>query len=239
MSFSMCSLRQRLSSGRVVRFMMLATALILLGAGNLKASQSLPAVVATYDFEDNTAGGWGSFYGASTPAATNAAAYTGTYSLLTSTSSTGTGGPSINLSTVLQPGATYTITGWVKLASGATSANANFSAVRVDSSGTNYDTIGGYQVAVTDSGWAQIGGSYTPSASSTSLTLYSQLVGATTAVGFYLDDVVITETVAPPAGNTVATYTFAGSTDGWWNFGTATLAATTGPGQDPEMTVES
>jgi endo-1,4-beta-xylanase len=67
--------------------------------------------VATYSFEDATADGWISFFGATTPVATNAAAYAGSYSLLTSTSSTGTGGPSIDLSTVLAPGAKYTITG--------------------------------------------------------------------------------------------------------------------------------
>jgi endo-1,4-beta-xylanase len=213
--------------------MMLAAALVLFGAGNLKAITP-PANVTTYDFEDNTADGWSSFYTATTPTATNADAYTGTYSLLTSTGPEGHGGPSINLSSVLLPGATYTITGWVKLAPGSTSGNANFSMVRVDSSGTNYDTIGSYQVAVTDTGWAQIGGTYVVTATATSLTLYSQLVGASTAVGFYLDDVVITETVPPPAGSMIATYTFNGSTDGWFTFGSPTLTPSTSPLADPD-----
>ena len=52
--------------------------------------------VATYNFEDGTADGWISFFGATTPVATNAAAYAGSYSLLTTTSSSGTGGPSIS-----------------------------------------------------------------------------------------------------------------------------------------------
>src|ERR1035437_5076 len=145
MSFSLWSLRQGLASGRIVRFMMLATALFLFGAGSLVAQTA-----ATYDFEDGTAQGWGSCYGATPPAATNAAAYTGSNSLLTTTSSTGTGGPSISLNSVLLPGAQYTITGWVKLASGATSGNADFSMKRSDSScsgGTCYDTIGSYEVA--------------------------------------------------------------------------------------------
>ena len=228
MSISLWSLRQGLASGRIVRFMMLATALFLFGAGSLIAQTA-----ATYDFEDNTADGWGSFYGASTPVATNAAAYTGSYSLLTTTAAAGHGGPSISLNSVLLPGAQYTITGWVKLASGATSANANFSMVRVDASGTNYDTIGNYQVAVTDSGWAEIGGAYTPTTTSTSLLLYAQLVGATSAVGFYLDDVVITETAPPPTGSAIASYTFNGSTDGWFGFGNPTLTSVTSPMADP------
>ena len=74
--------------------------------------------VESYSFEDGTADGWVSFFGATTPVATNAAAYAGSYSLLTSTSSSGTGGPSISLSGVLLPGAKYTITGYVRLTSG-------------------------------------------------------------------------------------------------------------------------
>ena len=234
MSFSLWSLRQGLVSGRIVRFMMLATALVLFGAGSLVAQ-----TVATYDFEDGTAQGWGSFYGASTPTATNAAAYTGSHSLLTTTADAGHGGPSISLNSVLLPGAQYTITGWVRLASGATSANANFSMVRVDASGTNYDTIGGYQVAVTDTGWAQIGGAYTPTTTVTSLLLYAQLVGATSAVGFYLDDVVITETAPPPNGATIASYTFNGSTNGWFGFGNPTLTPVTSPLADPNNNTTS
>jgi endo-1,4-beta-xylanase len=74
---------------------------LLLLAFSLLPFQLSAQTVATYDFEDGTADGWISLFGASTRAATNAAAYTGAYSLLTSTSSTGTGGPSILLNSVL------------------------------------------------------------------------------------------------------------------------------------------
>jgi len=194
----------------------------LLCAGRLGAQ-----TVATYSFEDGTADGWVSFYGASTPVATNAAAYAGSYSLLTSTSASGTGGPSIALNSVLLAGAKYTITGWVQLTSGESAANANFTISRSDpscSGGTCYDTIGSYQVGVSSSGWTQIGGSYTVSTTETGLLLYAQLVGATTAQSFYLDDVVITETAPPPGGTPVASYTFAdGGLDGWAPFGSVTL----------------
>jgi len=194
-------------------------------------------VVATYDFEDGTAQGWTSFYGATTPAATSAAAYSGSQSLLTTTSSTGTGGPSISLNTVLQAGAKYTITGYVRLTAGETASNANFTIARTDAScsgGTCYDTIGAYQVPVDDSGWAQIGGSYTVSTTETGLLLYAQLVGATSAVSLYLDDVVITETAPPPGGTAIATYTFAdGGLDGWAPFGSATLTNAAPPVLDP------
>lgn len=235
------------SSGRIQwlsatgrRFMgaMFALGLVLLlSAGRLDAQ-----VVATYDFEDNKADGWTAFYGSSTPTATNAAAYNGSNSLLTSTSTTGTGGPSLSLNSVLLPGATYTITGYVKLASGASSANANFTIGRSDTgcSSTCYDTIGGYKVAVTDSAWTQIGGSYTVSATETGLTLYAQMVAASGAIGFYLDDVVITETAPPPAGAAIATYNFSdGSLDGWFPFGSPTLTNSASPSTDPNGNKQS
>jgi endo-1,4-beta-xylanase len=226
-----------LSIGLIARAALLTVTIAMLGGVCLRAQ-----TVATYDFEDGTAEGWGSFYGASTPVATNAAAYTGSYSLLTTTASTapaGHGGPSINLSSVLLPGATYTITGWVQLASGNPTGNANFSMVQVDSTGTNYITVGNYTVAVTDTGWAQIGGTYTPTTTTTSLTLYAQLIGGATSEGFYLDDVVITETAPPPNGATIASYTFNGSTDGWFPFGSPTLTAVTSPLADPNSNTTS
>jgi endo-1,4-beta-xylanase len=89
---------------------------------------------------------------------------------------------------------------------------------RTDSScsgGACYDLIGNYTVAVSDSGWAQIGVTYTPATTETGLLLYAQLVGASTAQSFYLDDVVITEIAPPPGGTPVATYTFSdGGLDG-------------------------
>ena len=203
----------------------------------LFATQLSAQTVATYNFDDGTADGWVSFYGATTPVATTAAAYTGSYSLLTTTSSTGTGGPSISLNSVLLAGATYTITGWVELTPGESAQNANFTISRSDpscSGGTCYDTIGAYTTQVTDSGWVQIGGTYQVSETETGLLLYAQLVGATTAVSFYLDDVVITETAPPPGGTPVATYTFAdGGLDGWTPFGSATLTNTVPPVTDP------
>jgi len=207
--------------------------LALLCASHLGAQ-----VVATYDFEDGTVQGWSSFNGASTPVSTTAAAYTGTHSLLTTTGATGAGGPSILLNSVLLPGAQYTITGYLRLTSGETATNANFTIKRSDpgcSGGTCYDTIGTYQVPVTASGFAQIGGMYTVSTTETGLQLYAQLVGPTTAQSFYLDDVVITETAPPAGGAPIATYTFAdGGLDGWAPFGSVTLANTAPPVADPD-----
>jgi endo-1,4-beta-xylanase len=217
---------------RIVRAFGAVVVFALLSGGRMHAQ-----TVATYDFENGTAQGWVSFFGATTPVASNAAAYSGQYSLLTTTSSTGTGGPSIDVGGVLQAGAKYTITGWVRLTSGEGTANANFTIKRSDpscSGGTCYDTIGNYQVAVSESGWAQIGGSYTASTTETGMTLYAQLVGASTAETFYLDDVVITQTAPPPGGNVVATYNFSdGGLDGWTPFGSPTLTNAAPPVLDP------
>jgi len=225
-NFTQASFRNRIAS-----IFSLVT-VVMLGGLHLQAQ-----TVATYSFEDGTAGGWTSFNGASTPVASNAAAQAGSFSLLTTTGSGGAGGPSIGMNTVLQAGAKYTITGFVQLTSGEVATNANFTVRRSDpscSGGTCYDTIGTYQVPVSDSGWAQIGGSYTVSTTETALTLYAQLVGATSAQSFYLDNVVITETAPPPGGTPVASYTFTdGGLDGWAPFGSATLTNATPPVPDP------
>jgi len=219
-------------ANQIARIGSLIVVFALLWAGSAGAQ-----TVVTYSFEDGAADGWTSFNGASTPVATTAAAYSGSYSLLSTTNSSGAGGPSVSLNGVLQAGATYTITGYVMLTSGETATNANLTIRRSDpscSGGTCYDTVGTYQVPVASSGWVQIGGSYTVSTTETGLLLYAQLVGATTAQSFYLDEVVITETAAPPGGTPIAAYTFAvGGLDGWTPFGSASLANSVPPIVDP------
>jgi len=232
MFVSVANYTPRLSRNRVTHVLCVIFAFALLFAGQLSAQ-----TVATYSFEDGTADGWTSFNGASTPVATNAAADTGSFSLLTTTGSGGAGGPSILMTGTLLPGATYTITGFLQLTPGESATNANFTIKRTDpscSGGTCFDTVGPFQVAVTDSGWTQIGGSYTVPTTATGLTLYAQLVGATTAQSFYLDTVVITETAPPPGGTPIASYTFAdGGVDGWTPFGSPTLTNAAPPVPDP------
>jgi len=191
----------------------------------LTALWSIPGtaqVIAQYGFEDSTAQGWVSFNNASTPVASTAAAHSGTQSLLTTTNSTGgSSGPSLTL-TNLVPGATYTITAFVQLTAGETATAANFTVMRSDpgcSGGTCFDTVGTFQVPVSDSGWAQIGGTYTVSTTATSLVLYAQLVGPTSTQSFYLDDVVITQISGPPGGpqdnSGISTNFEDGALDGW------------------------
>jgi endo-1,4-beta-xylanase len=209
--------------------------------------------VAQYTFSDGTTDGWTSFFDASAPVYSAAASEDpGTGSLLTTvnyTSSGGGGGPALQL-TGLIPGATYTITGYVMLTSGEASSDANFTIQRQDaqdsacSGGTCYDTVGTYQMPVTATGWAQIGGTYTVSTTATGLLLYAQLSPGTTPTtpqSFYLDDVVITETAGPPnpgqQDNSGITTNFEdGGLDGWSQRSGATglsnVAISNGPGGD-------
>jgi endo-1,4-beta-xylanase len=211
---------------------------LIVACSLLSPAHAAGQTVATYDFEDGTAQGWGSFNGASTPTNTTAAAESGTHSLLVSTNSGGgSSGPSLNATTLLLPGAQYMISGWVRLTSGEAATSANFTVQRADpscSGGTCYDTVGTYQVPVSDTGWALIGGAYTVSATATGLTLYAQLVGPTTQQSFYLDNVVIVETAPPPGGTPIASYTFQdGGLDGWEPFGSVSLTNQISPFPDP------
>ncbi|HTX06219.1 MAG TPA: endo-1,4-beta-xylanase [Steroidobacteraceae bacterium] len=216
-------------------------------------AQQLPYQVAQYTFGDGTADGWTAFYDASAPVYSAAATEDpGTGSLLTTvnyTSSGGGGGPALQL-TGLVPGATYTITGYVMLTAGEAASDANFTIQRQDaqdsacSGGTCYDTVGQYQVPVSASGWAQIGGTYTVSTTATSLLLYAQLDPGTTPTSpqsFYLDDVTITETAGPPNSgqqdNSGITTNFEdGGLDGWSQRsganGLSNVAISNGPAGD-------
>jgi len=109
------------------------------------------------------------------------------------------------LSSVLLPGATYSITGELKLTPGESPTFANFTMKRSDplcSGGTCFDLIGNFAVPVSATAWAEIGGSYSVSSTETDLFLFAPLPGATTAESFYLDDVVIDET-SPPSSKAV------------------------------------
>ncbi len=194
--------------------------------------------VVQYTWSDGTSDSWMSFDNASTPMVSTAAASVaaqpdgGDDSLLTTTNSSGAGGPGLTL-TGLTPGATYSITGYVMLTSGEAATDADFT-VRSQDPGCSgetcytYTTVGQYKVPVTATAWAKIGGTYTVSTTETSMLLYAQLIGPTTAQSFYLADVTITET-APPGGGTqnnsgLVTNFEDGGLDGWsTRSGSATL----------------
>src|SRR3954469_14078883 len=116
-----------LSAPRALRILAFVASAACLLAPALRAQ-----VVATYDFENGNAQNWVSFFNSSTPVSTSAAAYSGSSSLLTTTGSGATGGPSISLNNILVPGAKYTITGYMRLTSGEAPDTANFTMLRSD-----------------------------------------------------------------------------------------------------------
>ncbi|MBV9225939.1 MAG: endo-1,4-beta-xylanase, partial [Acidobacteriaceae bacterium] len=139
-----------------------------------------------------------------------------------------------DLVSILLPQATYQITAWVRLANGETSTDsANMTIKQVDTSGTNYVTVGNYATNVTASGWTQLTGNYTVSSSPTSLTLYLQLVGdaPNTTDSFYVDNISINEISGPPGGpqdNSGISTTFEdGGLDGWSSRAGCSLVNTT------------
>ena len=233
------------------RLFPLAAAAVLLMA-SLLMRPAAAQQVAQYTFEDGTPDGWTSFFDASAPTYSTAATAApdpdgGTGSLLTTvnyTSSGGGGGPALQINNLI-PGATYTITGYVMLTPGEAASDTNFTVQRQDpgcSGGTCYDTVGTYQVPVTASAWAKIGGTYTVSTTETSMLLYAQLSPSatpTTPQSFYLDDVTITETSGPPNpgqqdNSGITTHFEDGGLDGWSQrsgaSGLSNVAIANGPG---------
>src|SRR6185312_7186457 len=247
--------RARSLSGLTARrrlFPLAAAAALLMAS--LMMRPAAAQQVAQYTFEDGTADGWASFFDASAPTYSTTATAApdpdgGTGSLLTTvnyTSSGGGGGPALQINNLI-PGATYTITGYVMLTPGEAASDTNLTVQRQDpgcSGGTCYDTVGTYQVPVTASAWAKIGGTYTVSTTETSLLLYAQLSPSatpTTPQSFYLDDVTITETSGPPnpgqQDNSGITTNFEdGGLDGWSQRsganGLSNVAISNGPGGD-------
>ena len=85
-------------------------------------------LVATYGFEDGSVQGWSAFVYAATPFNSTAEAFSGTHSLLDTTDSAGQFGPGISVSSLLLPGATYMITGELRLTAGESPPDANIGA---------------------------------------------------------------------------------------------------------------
>ena len=222
----------RLASGRLTTNSLCRVAMISIALSGFWPAAA--QVVGQYDFEDGTTEGWSSFCGASVTN-TTAAAESGIHSLLVGGRTQNCAGPSLNMTSLLLPNATYQITAWVRLTPGESSTDtANLTVKQVDSSsGTNYVTVGNYTTNVTSSGWTELTGTYTVSSSPTSLTLYAQLVGSApnTTDSFYFDNVTINEISAPPGGpqdNSGITTTFEdGGLDGWSSRAGCTLTNTT------------
>lgn len=194
----------------------------LLTIAPLQASAQEPVSVLSNDFEDATTQGWFG-RGAAQVVASDAAANSGTYSLLTTGRADTWQGPGLDVLPILQPGVPYQINASVRLVD-APSANLHLTVQRTPTGGdTAFERVAS-SVTVTDGGWTQIGGAYSfTSEANDELQLY--LESDDPAVSFYLDDVTITTTESP--GEVVAATDFEdGTQQGWGPRGDATAAPT-------------
>ena len=150
---------------------------------SIGAAQNL---VTNPGFESDTTG-WSGF-GASLSAPTNMP-HSGTRSAYVTNRTTGTwNGVAQSFLGVMQPGSTYSISAWVRLASGG-SQPAMLTIQKTDGSGTSYQPVA--SGTATSTGWTQLSGSYalTVSGTLTGLTLYME--GPATNVNFYADDFLV------------------------------------------------
>lgn len=204
----------------------------LVGVGGLIASliviSQLPAsaqeqVVFTSDFEDGTTEGWFG-RGSATVTVSDAQANTGDASLLVADRADTWQGPGRDMRDVLLPGATYQIEAFVRLADAA-SGTVHMTVQRTPTGGdTAFERVAS-DVAVTDSEWTRVAGSYVfSSEENDELQLYLESPDPT--VSFYLDSVTITGTDLPD--QVLAATDFEdGTTQGWGPRGDEVAVAAT------------
>lgn len=136
-------------------------------------------------FEDGSAEGWASRMGVETVQATNVAAKTGSYSLLTTGRKHTYGGPKLDLTGTMVPGNRYEVSAWVKLAPGESPAKMRVSVQRDDASGSKYESIV-WNTDVTENQWVQLTGTYQYSDPVQAILIYLETAEGTPA--FYMDD---------------------------------------------------
>lgn len=167
-------------------------------------------VVFASDFEDGSTQGWFG-RGSAQVAVSPDQAHSGAASLLTTGRADTWQGPGRDLRAVLQPGVSYEIEAYVRLAD-APAADLHMTVQRTPAGGdTAFERIAS-DVSATDGDWTRIAGSYSfTSTDHDELQLY--LESPDPAVSFYLDDVVIT--AAEAAGDVLISSDFEDGLDGW------------------------
>ena len=152
-------------------------------------SQEADAIVDS-TFEDGTTGPWKARGSASVTVSAQAAR-TGDRGLAVTGRSANWHGAEMPIIGTLAPGSTYRVTAWVRLAPGTAATDVFITA---GENNDNYVRVA--QASATDSGWAQLTGTYTVSGNVTSGSLYFE-AGADNA-SFDLDDIRIEAAGAAP-----------------------------------------
>ncbi len=155
---------------------------------------SPPPPVGNYGFEDGTPQGWYARGDGVSVAVVDTIAHSGTRSLQVTGRTQGWHGPALNVLGLLQVGATYEISGCIRLAEGASATRTNFALAYTVGGSTSYPWLGSNN-NTTATDWACMKGSFKYENQAESLTLYAE--AADTTVSFYIDDVVIAMTEPP------------------------------------------
>lgn len=90
----------------------------------------------------------------------------------------------------LNTGQEYTISAWVRLMNGESASDIILTVQRSDDSGDTYVNLDSTQA--TSSGWTQLSGTYTHSASGSVSTLIAYVESSSDTVAYYVDDMVMT-----------------------------------------------
>jgi endo-1,4-beta-xylanase len=203
----------------------LACALALLGASAAPARAQ--TTIFSSDFEDGTTQGWGPRGPVLVTASTDVA-NGGVYSLKTTGRTAAWNGPSLNVFPLLSTGATYQITGYVRLMA-PVQAPLKFTVQRTTAGATSYDQVVPL-TDVTDSAWVKLQGTYSFPTDTTALSLYLESSDETAA--YYLDDFSIIELGGsgcpwPPDQTGFSSDFEDGTAQGWSRRGSETVAVTT------------
>jgi len=160
-----------------------------------------PPIIATYGFEDGTPQGWYARgeTGIAVGVVTNPV-HTGNYALQVTGRTGGWNGPALNVLNLLEVGATYQISGCIRLAEGLGPFQTKFTMEYKPVGGSTGWSQLGVEDNTTDAAWACVTGSFKYATEAEILTLYAECADANAS--FYIDDVTIimTEppTTAPP-----------------------------------------
>ena len=153
-------------------------------------------------FETGDTSGWFAF-GTSAVSAQSAQVHSGAYAALVQNRTATWNGIAQSLAGVLQPGQTYSLSVWVRLAAGP-AQTVQLTIKKTDANGDQYTALG--STSASTNGWAQIAGQYTLSVAGTlsGLTLYAEVPTSATA-SYYLDDLSLVLPAPPPGTDGIVT----------------------------------
>jgi endo-1,4-beta-xylanase len=142
-------------------------------------------LISNPGMETGNTTGW-AVNGAGSIAVSTAQKHSGTYSLLSTGRTATWNGPIQNITSKVQSGKTYTISGWVRL-DNAASSSVIMTIKKVDGSGTSYTNVA--TGTGSNSSWVQLSGNYTLNVTGTLTELSIYFEGPNSGTNLYIDDV--------------------------------------------------